>query len=144
MTKEVQYQTKIVKAITDQGGFAMKMSHRFLVGVPDLLIKVSPQHLTLVLECKRVVVTAKKATHALVKITPLQFQTLEKMAKAGFVTGVAAIVAEKDMVGFAILSHMLFSRQNDHRVMLALDEMEFFRPVDFPMGVCSYVERWSA
>ena len=38
--KEIDLQTKAKDAVIEMGGMAMKMSNRFLVGVPDLLFKL--------------------------------------------------------------------------------------------------------
>lgn len=40
LIKEVDLQSKAKQAILDMGGFSMKMSNRFLVGVPDLLCQL--------------------------------------------------------------------------------------------------------
>jgi hypothetical protein len=39
MPVETDYQGDIVKAVKAQGGYGVKMSNRFLIGVPDLYLK---------------------------------------------------------------------------------------------------------
>lgn len=40
--KEVDHQTNIKKSVILQGGYSFKLSNRFTIGIPDLLIMLSP------------------------------------------------------------------------------------------------------
>lgn len=40
--KETDLQTEIKASVIEQGGYSIKMSNRFLVGIPDLLIALPP------------------------------------------------------------------------------------------------------
>lgn len=42
MAKELKIQTDIVQSVRKDGGYARKMSNRFAVGVPDLLVALYP------------------------------------------------------------------------------------------------------
>jgi len=39
---ELKLQTQILEWVKEEGGYGRKMSHRFLVGIPDLLIRLMP------------------------------------------------------------------------------------------------------
>lgn len=41
-TNEIKHQTDIVKSVKRDGGYAFKMSNRFLIGVPDLFVALPP------------------------------------------------------------------------------------------------------
>ncbi len=51
MTREVDLQSKCIDAIRELGGFAQKMSNRFLIGVPDVLCQL-PENTTSFWEVK--------------------------------------------------------------------------------------------
>lgn len=42
MAKELALQTNIIKSVRSDGGYGRKMSNRFLIGIPDLLIALPP------------------------------------------------------------------------------------------------------
>jgi hypothetical protein len=39
---EISLQSNIIEWIKGEGGYGRKLSHRFLVGIPDLLLRVNP------------------------------------------------------------------------------------------------------
>lgn len=42
MSNELAFQTNIIKSVRRDGGYGRKMSNRFAIGVPDLLIGLQP------------------------------------------------------------------------------------------------------
>ena len=42
MARELDVQTKIIKSARREGGYGRKMSHKFAIGIPDLLIGLPP------------------------------------------------------------------------------------------------------
>lgn len=91
--KEVDYQKKIIDAVNSQGGYGLKMSNRFLAGVPDLLIHLRP-YPTAVVEVKMLTSPVNLDTPMQLghSITPLQRSTLLRMRKAGLMTGWVGIL----------------------------------------------------
>jgi hypothetical protein len=83
MTKipEKKFQTDLVDAARGLGGYAIKMSNQFLVGVPDLLIKL-PLDPVLLLECKTEPFP-KKSRSIPVALTPMQRKHLSGFQKSG-------------------------------------------------------------
>lgn len=136
---ELQSQKLIVDAIRQGGGFAIKLSHRFLVGVPDLMLQL-PKWGTSLWEVK--IQDAKSSGIAAVKMTPLQYQFLRDYAEAGGRCGLVSILRTPgetyiEVVPFAMLNsdpsaaikhraetkkHTLLQR--GHREKLILEEFE--------------------
>lgn len=89
---ELPFQTALIKAAKAEGGYAIKMSNRFLVGIPDLLVKL-PDYPTCLIECKR---NANKGSEKDVQFTPgvtaLQSHNLSNFQKAGGVSGIAVLI----------------------------------------------------
>ena len=42
MSKELDVQAKIIKSVRKDGGYGRKLSNRFVIGIPDLLIGLAP------------------------------------------------------------------------------------------------------
>lgn len=80
--KEVDLQSKGKEAIVSMGGMAMKMSNRFLVGVPDMLFKL-PDYDASFWEFKYAPRLA-----LMPKVTMLQKKWLRDYSKAGGLSGV--------------------------------------------------------
>jgi hypothetical protein len=94
---ELQFQRELIKAAEFNKGFGIKLSNKFLVGVPDLLIQV-PGFRTTMIECK-----IKKFKSKLdlsksfrVDLTKIQANTLYSFRKSGGVSGVAFLIEIKD------------------------------------------------
>lgn len=73
------------------GSFAIKMSHRFLSGIPDLLLK-APGHDVLFVEMK--VTKYKKRGYVNVDTTLLQRETMMNMEKSGLRCEVWVVVED--------------------------------------------------
>lgn len=82
MSNELYYQRQILvdaKAV-DPDAFAIKMAHKFISGIPDLMIKM-PGHDVIYVEVKKGVMT--KTGTIKVDTTPIQRATMLKMEKSG-------------------------------------------------------------
>lgn len=88
--RELQYQREMVQACVAQGGYAKKLSHRTLVGIPDLLVKL-PVFPAALVEVKRVK-APKKAETVQLDLTPPQRRQLLAAEKAGMPALVLAFV----------------------------------------------------
>lgn len=89
---ELALQKWIVDVVTERGGFAMKMSHRFLVGVPDLLIKTSYIAAPTVIEVKLVKFKKELQKQVVPEVSVLQRRYLKRMEEGGFEAFVATFV----------------------------------------------------
>lgn len=83
MPDELYYQRQIIKDFKQiwPNGYAMKMSHKMLGGIPDLMLK-TPFHPLLMVEVK-LIKEVPKSGRIKIAATPLQRKTMEDMAEAG-------------------------------------------------------------
>ena len=93
MLKEVDLQAKVKDAIIEMGGFSMKMSNRFLIGVPDLLCKL-PNYPTSFWEVKRVPFIREKIK---ADATLNQKKWLRDFERAGGFGGLICFVMQNDL-----------------------------------------------
>lgn len=84
--KELAFQQLIVQAVRSDGGFAHKMSAKFLIGVPDLFLKLASS-IPGMWEVK-IDDVPKKSTEVRLKVTELQLKWLRDYASAGGLAGV--------------------------------------------------------
>lgn len=84
--KELAFQQLIVQAVRSEGGFAHKMSAKFLIGVPDLFLKLAAS-IPGMWEVKIDNVPVK-STVVRLKVTDLQLKWLRDYASAGGLAGV--------------------------------------------------------
>ena len=92
---ETAVQTLVVNAVIDAGGMAMKMAHKFLMGVPDLLIKLPADRRAMIMEAKleRRAQMTRRTQHPLTPaVTVNQFNYLTKFHLAGTPAGVMSFV----------------------------------------------------
>lgn len=94
MATELQLQRKLIEATEKERGYGLKMSSRFLVGVPDLLLHI-PGLPTVIIECKLEVLPSKPTTPIRVNLSPQQRVVLKKMQSAGMAAGWVVFVANK-------------------------------------------------
>lgn len=88
---ELDLQNRVVKVVrTSQGGAAHKLSHRFLVGVPDLMVKV-PKYPVMILEVKKDERPKVKEVVTL-DVTVPQKRFLLQWAAAGVMCGVMSFL----------------------------------------------------
>lgn len=96
---ELNLQKKAIKAVQKVGGNGMKMSHRFLVGIPDLLMKL-PDCQTCILEAKQKEFTSMQPWT--LPVTPQQLRQLRDWAAAGTPSGVLSFVRKGKEIWAAI------------------------------------------
>lgn len=92
MPDELHYQRVIVTNVKQYGGYAMKLSHAYLAGIPDLLLKLREWDQPEVWEVKRVAVTNPARSIITINTTVLQRQTLDDMRKSGMRVGILVIL----------------------------------------------------
>lgn len=88
---ELAAQKLIIDAVRSVGGAGWKLSNRFLVGVPDLLLCLPRQPIG-VWEVK--ISDRKKSDMLTLKITPLQEKTLNDLHNAGGYCGVISFLRD--------------------------------------------------
>lgn len=100
---ELDMQKYVVDSVNHAGGFAFKMSHRFLVGVPDLLVKLPTEYLKMQMENKRPagILEVKQRDKPKsdiefgLDVTPQQRHFLIRARQAGMPTGVISFMQER-------------------------------------------------
>ena len=90
---ELQAQKLIVDAVLAYGGYATKLSHRFVIGIPDLLVKL-PELPAMYLECK-IRDEPKRIESFVLDVTPLQKRHLMDSWDAGMLSGCASFTRVK-------------------------------------------------
>lgn len=94
---ETDCQKLLVAAVEEVGGRGILFNNRFVIGIPDLLIKL-PSHQPMILEAKLHKFSAKtlSAGHPIADIgaTKLQKDQLRDWTYAGMLTGVVSFVME--------------------------------------------------
>lgn len=90
MINELHFQSQVIDDIIGYNpkAWAIKLAHRFLAGIPDLLIKV-PDYDALFIETK---VTRPTKNGIKVETTPLQRATMHMMNRAGLKVAVWVLV----------------------------------------------------
>lgn len=78
MSKELKLQTDIIKSVERMGGYGLKMSNRFMIGIPDLLIMLPP-YAPCIIEVKDFGEVVDKF-NLKVPVTPKQNHTLNLMS----------------------------------------------------------------
>lgn len=89
---ELQAQKLVIDAVRSVGGAGWKLSNRFLVGVPDLLLCLPRQPIG-VWEVK-INDRPKRAVHVKLEVTPLQEKTLNDLHNAGGYCGVISFLRD--------------------------------------------------
>jgi len=91
---ELSLQNRVIKVVrASQGGAAHKLSHRFLVGVPDLMVKV-PKYPVMILEVKKDERPKVKEVVTL-DVTVPQKRFLLQWAAAGVMCGVMSFLYQE-------------------------------------------------
>lgn len=98
---ELSLQKELIEAVEQRAGAGHKMSHRFLVGVADLLIKL-PRHPAVLLENKHDRLGPRTAV-VRVEPTVLQLRFLRYFKKAGMLCGVMSTIEQDEMFGVTVL-----------------------------------------
>lgn len=91
--RELDAQKHVVDAVEAEGGYALKMSHRFLIGIPDLLVKL-PGRPAMILEAKvHECMVYRPDSEFKLEATALQERELRMMEGAGLITGILSFVS---------------------------------------------------
>lgn len=89
MASELKFQSEIIKSLAAQGGFGMKLSHRYSSGVPDLLL--TSKFGSFLFEAKDLGEVCDKFNR-LTGVTPLQQETLRRFNAASQNTAAVQLV----------------------------------------------------
>ncbi len=89
---ELQAQKLVIDAVREYGGAGWKLSNRFLVGIPDLLLCLPLQ--TVGIWEVKIGDMPKRDNHVKLAITPLQEKTLNDLHNAGGFCGVISFLRE--------------------------------------------------
>lgn len=119
--KETDLQLTIVDIVNDRGGYARKLSHRFLVGISDLLIKL-PEYPAIKVEVKqRIALGGGEREFVLTDLTRLQKDDLMTAQAAGMNSAVFSFLQTRDgirtLYGAAFMIKTLF--RDDYRINVA-------------------------
>lgn len=82
---ELEIQTLLIQALKDAGGYGWKTDHKHMGGLPDLTVGHMSTGVVYI-ETKLLV-----GENNIVLVSPIQTATMQRMQKAGFNVGVAAI-----------------------------------------------------
>lgn len=97
--KETECQQLLIDAVQEVEGCGLKFNNRFVVGIPDLLLKM-PGHVPMIIEAKLHKFSAKTIERGYViediGCTKRQKDELRDWHRAGMLTGVASFVMETD------------------------------------------------
>lgn len=116
---ELGYQKWTVDSVIGNGGHAHKMSHRFIVGVADLMIKL-PQLPAALLEVKlqHIGATTKLDHEFQLDVTELQKRFLKRYHLAGMACGILSFIERgrmgKKAAGAAVFSLEQMDRTKYH------------------------------
>lgn len=80
---ELPFQSKLIQAVKEEGGWGRKLSNRFIIGMPDLLLKLPCYVSPFLVEVKMVVLPVRLDDQLKVALTALQGQTLLEWRRAG-------------------------------------------------------------
>jgi hypothetical protein len=92
--KEIELQTDIINAVRERGGAGHKLSHRFSVGVVDLLVKM-PGDQPKLIEVKLNERPARDDTPITLDITVPQINFLKDYFNAGMITGILSLIYDR-------------------------------------------------
>jgi hypothetical protein len=126
MPDELHYQSEIVKAVNHSGGYALKISHRYLAGVPDLLLKPKEWTHPQFWEVKRDDLPVPFRPLR-IKATPLQRKTLRDMKSAGLQVGILVVLTS---TGRSVT--LALTRDPDQQHFGSLDGCQYIRRLAEP------------
>lgn len=90
---ELSLQKKVRDAVIEDGGFVQIISHRFVVGVPDMAVKVLMSPATSIIEVKQQLMPVRSETVKL-EATAKQILSLNKWANAGTPAGILSFLVK--------------------------------------------------
>lgn len=103
---ELEAQRLVIKSVRVNGGYAFKLSNRFLVGIPDLLIQM-PGRGTSLWEVK-IRDYPKKESAFHIQVTPPQLKRLRDFYHAGGRGGVISFLRVVDGLSFHMMPLDIF------------------------------------
>jgi hypothetical protein len=124
--KEIDLQSDIIAAVIEGGGAAHKLSHRFSVGVADLLVKL-PGGPSKLIEVKLNERPAQAKTPIVLDITRPQVEFLMKYHKAGMVAGIMSLAHDRTKG-----KRLMWGR--------AFSVLEWEKQTSLPFVACSWME----
>lgn len=87
--REIPFQTRLIDWIKDEGGYGRKLSHRFLVGIPDLLLRLNlGRRVLLVAEVKVLDFVRAVPARAVLPVSPKQRAELRRFEIGVVIAGV--------------------------------------------------------
>lgn len=88
--REIPLQSRLIEWIKDEGGYGRKLSNRFLVGIPDLLLRLGlgQQQVLVVAEVKVLDFARKTPATAVLPVSPKQRDELRKFEVGIVLAGV--------------------------------------------------------
>lgn len=119
---ELKLQRLVVDAVTQHGGFAFKMSNRFLAGIPDLFVQI-PAYPTSIWEVK-ISQPAQTRGYCNMKVTPLQWQALSRHRAAGGLGGVISFLKRDNGWCVTIRSELGTNLIVDNHILLVRGKRE--------------------
>lgn len=141
---ETEMQQLIVEAVQEDGGFCRKLSHRFNVGVVDLIVK-HPKFPAGLLEAKRHdYLTSTGDTRFKLDVSGPQKRFLRDADKAGIWCGVASFIQQK-RVGLKSLRFCVYTlRAMDEYGYIAdaADHIELGGPDERNSNIRQEILRW--
>ena len=142
--KEVDLQTKIVDAVEAHKGAATKLSHKFLIGVVDLIIKL-PGYPAALMEVK-LDPYPKRFGVARPDVTRLQEEFLLKYARAGMQTGVMSFlhgeIKNYQIKEWGLAIYAAEDIESYHNDGIPVTEYDDFLSKDFDKDVVSLLKDW--
>lgn len=94
MPSELYFQKQLINAAVEMDGYGQKLSNRFIVGVPDLLLQVPGWRTTLVEAKQHFFVPNPKIIH--IDLTKIQEDRLKRHTRSGGDAGWAMVAHSKD------------------------------------------------
>jgi hypothetical protein len=117
---ELQAQSLVVNAVRIYDGFGVKLAHKFLVGIPDLLLCLPNQPIGL-WEVK-IDNVPKRDNYITLKLTQLQEKTLNDLNKAGGYCGVISFLRDGQKLSIAAFRYDILRYEDSwtekHRVSI--------------------------
>ena len=85
---ELKMQREIIDSCRFHAGFGEKLAHKFMVGWPDLILKLHSWTQPLFVECKHQMITESRGLPIKFELKAAQHVTLERMKRTGMKTGI--------------------------------------------------------
>lgn len=142
--KEVALQGLVVDLVNEHGGYARKLSHKFLVGISDLLVKM-PEYPAIKIEVKqRICQPNVDREFELTDLTVLQKRDLLEAQAAGMNCGVLSFVQTKN--GLTTLHGAIYPilplQEAGYKINVR-DHRSLIKPASRTLGILSMIAELS-